>query len=246
MATPLRVTNTYVKATGALLKNLPVALAAALGMALISAPIDQVIYSSLSSGPAGHAITIQVMLAWFGIYLLAAIIIGPLFTATAVFVAKKHWDGKSAGLYGAFNFALNRYKRMFLPHAGATLSIQFGLQVLIPGILFMCMYAFVDSVACLEDEKWPMARSKALTRNRRKSILWVALPIIMLSIPKGLIIDPAAMEIGLPALIGSHAVSYLMEWWLALAFAWMYLTRVSAVRAAADGAIQADESAPAK
>lgn len=225
MATPLRVTTTYAKATGAFFKNLHVAVPVALGVSLITAPIDSFVFSSMSSGGDAHQATIQVMLTWFLVYLLAAIFIGPLFAATAVFTAKKSYDGKKVGLYAAMNFALNRYKRLFIPHMAATLSIQLGLQVLIPGILFMCMYAFVDSVACLEDEKKVLNRSKRLTRKRRRTILWVALPVILLGIPKSFFIDPQALELGPLALIASHTVSYLMEWWMALAFAWIYLIR---------------------
>ncbi|MEC8422908.1 MAG: hypothetical protein VX000_03960, partial [Myxococcota bacterium] len=61
----------------------------------------------------------------------------------------------------------------------------------------------------------------------RKTILWVALPYLLFMFPKGLIIDPAALEYGLLATLASHTVSIMFDWWLALAFGWMYLTRIS-------------------
>ena len=85
-------------------------------------------------------------------------------------------------------------------------------------------------MACLEDEKWPLKRSKKLTRNRRKTILWVAIPYLLFMFPKGLIIDPAALEFGLLATLASHTLSVMFDWWIALAFGWMYLTRISSVK----------------
>jgi hypothetical protein len=240
MATPLRVTTTYAKSTGALLRNLHVAVPASMLMAAVAATFDYLIYTGAGGGGDQHSATIQVMLGWFAVYLLIAVFIGPLFSASAVFVAKKSYDGKPAGLYGALNFALNRYKRLFVPHMAATLSVQIGLQVLIPGILFMCMYAFVDSVACLEDEKSVLSRSKRLTRKRRRTILWVALPIILLGLVKGFLIDPQALEYGPLALWASHTLSYVLEWWMALAFSWMYLIRTdSSGRTDASGKAEA-------
>jgi hypothetical protein len=224
MATPLRVTSTYAKATAAFFKHLHIAVPVSIAVACITAPIDRYLWGYFGSG---HENMLAAMLSITAVYLMVVIFIGPLLAATAIYAAKKHWDGKSAGLYPAVNFALNRYKKMFLPHLGAQLSIQIGMQVIIPGILFLCMYAFVDAVACLEDEKWPLQRSKKLTRNRRKTILWVALPYLLFMFPKGLIIDPAALELGLLATMASHTLSVMFDWWLALAFGWMYLTRIS-------------------
>ena len=225
MATSLRVFSTYGAATGAFLKHLHIAVPISAAIACITAPVDRYLWAHFGGG---HANMIAAMLSITAVYLLVVIFIGPLLSATAIYAAKKSHDGGSAGLYGAINFALNRYKKMFLPHLGAQLSIQLGMQVIIPGILFLCMYAFVDAVACLEDEKWPLKRSKKLTRNRRKTILWVALPYLLFMFPKGLIIDPAALEMGLLPTLVSHTLSVMFDWWLALAFGTMYLTRIQA------------------
>jgi len=228
MATKLRVFHTYATATGALFKHLHIAVPVALAVACITGPVDRFIWGHFGGSNANM---IAAMLSITLVYLLVVIFIGPLISATAVYAAKKHHDGRSAGLYPSVNFALNRYKRMFLPHLGAQLSIQVGMQVIIPGILFLCMYAFVDAVACLEDEKWPMRRSKNLTRNRRKTILWVALPYLVFMFPKGLVIDPAALEMGIGPTILSQALSLVFDWWLALAFATMYLQRIEGRKA---------------
>ena len=39
-----------------------------------------------------------------------------------------------------------------MPYLLAMLSIQVGMLIVIPGIMFMMQYAFVDSVATLEKE----------------------------------------------------------------------------------------------
>ncbi len=84
-------------------------------------------------------------------------------------------------LWLAHDLSLSRYSRVFFPHFVAWLSITLGMIIIVPGVLFLLQYAFVDAVACMEEEKSPLPRSKGLTRGRRKSLFLLALPWIILS-----------------------------------------------------------------
>ena len=114
-------------------------------------------------------------------FLGVEIVLGPIFAGVAVYVGRNGTGKGAAGLYDAVNFALNRYSKMFMPHLAAQLSIQIGMLVLLPGILFFLQFAFVDAVASLEKEKWPLARSKKLTRGRRRTLFLLLLPYLVFS-----------------------------------------------------------------
>jgi hypothetical protein len=116
---------------------------------------------------------LKVALAWQGTSLLTEIFYGPIFVATAIYLGRAQGP---ATLYGALNFALNRYGRLFKWHAAAYVLINVGMIVILPGVLYTLNYAFVDSVCCIEDERWPLSRSTRLTRGRRQRIFLIFLP----------------------------------------------------------------------
>lgn len=229
MATSIRVWDTWATATRATFSNLGTALVAAGAAALLSAPLDAWIAANLSGTPPAQEDLLKVALSWSGFALVTELLFGPIFAAMAVYVAWTHARKAPSSIYGALNFALNRYKRMFLPHMGAQLSVQIGMLVVVPGVLYMCMYAFVDPVACLEDEPWPMSRSKRLTQGRRKTILWVALPLILLSMLR-IFTDLMALGHGLGVFILDYLAIYLLQFWLWVGFTHMYLQRTQAPR----------------
>jgi len=222
-----RVKAAVTAATGTLLRSFAPALAFALAGALILAPVDYFLAEAISGGggQSDQNLPLAVFLSWFAAYLVMTVLYGPLMSAAAVYMSRAHAQGQRAGLYHTLNFALGRYRRVFWPHMGAWLSILIGMQALVPGILFMCQYAFVDAVACLEDERWPMGRSKRLTKGRRKTVLLFALPFILVTTPK-IFIDLAALEEGLLVFTAEYTLSFLLEIWLAMGFAHLYLRRV--------------------
>jgi len=122
-----------------------------------------------------------VLLPLFGANLALELLVGPLFAAMAIYVGRCYTAQREASLYKAVNFALSRYRRLVFPHMAAELSIQLGMIILVPGILFQLQYAFVDSIACFEEEKHPLSRSKRLTRGRRQSIFWLFFPWLIIS-----------------------------------------------------------------
>jgi hypothetical protein len=226
MATPVRVTSTYISATKALFSGLGVAVPFAAVPAVFAVALDKHMLDPHGGRMPGQDDLIGFLLPMMGFALVLELLWGPIQAAAAVYVAKCHADGKSPGLYGAVNFALSRYGKVFPAHAGAQLSIQLGMVVLIPGILFMCMYAFVDPVACLEKEKWAMGRSSKLTRGRRKTVLWVSLPVI-LYMQGALFVNLWAYQQGAVVLFVAHLLSVLAIFWLSIAYTQMYLKRVT-------------------
>ena len=171
---------------GAVFKNFPLAFLAVAAYSFIDALLFQSIlsftdassFSEIMSMRAEekNSVLIKVILGSSGLGLMKSIFLGPLLAATVVYIGKSHVSGKRASMYGAVNFALSRYSRLFLPYMLAQISIQVGMIIVIPGVMFLMQYAFVDSVACLEDEKYVISRSKKLTRGRRRSLFLLILP----------------------------------------------------------------------
>ena len=128
-----------------------------------------------------NAVLIQVVLRYTGVGLIKSILIGPIFAALIIYNGRCSVSNKPVSLYAGFNFAINRYKRLFVPYLIAQLSIQLGNIIVIPGIMFMMQYAFVDSIASLEKEKHVISRSVKLTKGRRKSLFFLILPWAILT-----------------------------------------------------------------
>lgn len=168
-----------VKAT---LSNLGTVVPLMLTLGLISAVADKALYERFAAGGTQDQGTlIKVLLAWTAVALVMEIFLGPIVGAIAVYIGRMYSAGETASPYKALNFALGRYRRLFLPRLIAQLSIQIGLMLLLfPGVIYVSMYAFVDSVACLEQKVWPIDRSKRLTRGRRASIVGLYLPAAIL------------------------------------------------------------------
>lgn len=163
--------------------NLGTALAVCLGFGLLSAEVQRWVFDVARGGfgPLNQTVTVKWVLASYAASLTLEILLGPIFAAYAVYIGWRWLQGRRAHLYGGTNFALARYPKMFLPHLAAEVSIQLGMMVVIPGILFWMQYAFVDVLAALTDVTWPLPRSKKLTRSRRGTIfLIILLPVILL------------------------------------------------------------------
>lgn len=227
------------------------------GVAL--AALDMWIYTSaMPSGQMpGQEDLIRVLLPWAGVTLGLEILLGPIIAACAVYVGRAfalHREAQVAAsfggeaqtppapsLYKAINFALNRYSRMFVPHAAAQLSIQLGLIIVIPGILFQMQYAFVDSVASIEDEAAPLNRSKRLTRGRRRSVFLLFLPWLLLS-QVMIFIDLWAMGESPIHLFAVKAAMFLLYFMMQVSFYLLYHDRTNRRRASAAPAEPASTS----
>jgi len=231
---PLRVTR---QALGTMGRHLGIVLAVCGGVTLLRTPLDHLLFNWIvgaGNSLAGDQETmVKYILADAGMLLLAEVLLGPILAAVAVYLARRDQVGKTSNLSGSLNFAVRRYSRMFVPHLAAQISIQIGLQLLIvPGLLFYGMYAFVEPVSALEEGEWALDRSKALTRGRRGTIMWLVIPIVAVLFTKTWVVDLQALG-NIWALFATDLVNLLLEFFLYTAFAWLYLERVTPVAAAA-------------
>jgi MFS family permease len=170
------------RALSASARNFHITLAASALYGISLAVVDQIIFSIVGvSNPPAQQDLPKVLLSMLGAQFGVEILLGPILAAFAVYVGRCAAEGKPGSLYKAVNFSLSRYSRVFFPHFVAWLSITLGMIIIVPGVLFLLQYAFVDAVACMEEEKSPLPRSKGLTRGRRKSLFLLALPWIILS-----------------------------------------------------------------
>ncbi len=228
------------RSIGAVFSNFGTVMFFVVGMGLIATVADLALYEwlkpspSIRSAQSTQTAMIQVFLGWWAAMLVMEIVFGPLVGAAAVFIGRSYTHGTRAGIHKTLNFALNRYRRMIKWHAAAWLSIHVGMIVVVPGILFMLQYAFVDPVLCLEDERWPLARSKKLTRGRRRRIFLVALLVLIPTQVMGFA-ELAAMERGGGLLLVVMSSIYLLNFIVLTAFYMFYEDRTTP-------SVQADKS----
>ena len=218
------------RATGALFSNLHIVIPLAGVLGLLVAGLDLLVMNLLApnamSGPTGvnQSDLIALMFGWWGVILLVEILLGPIAVAMSIYTARTHSHGGKASLSKALNFGLARYGKIVKWHAAAWLTIQVGMIVLVPGILFLLQYAFVDSVLCLEDEKWPLERSSKLTKGRRGRIF--ALVFLWLIINQVIgFAELAAIQLGFPILALLMTATYVMNIWVSMVFYQFYEDR---------------------
>jgi hypothetical protein len=219
------------RATGALFANLSIVLpvAAVMGAALtvLDLGVGQLLAPKAFSGQMGsdQSELIGLMLGWWGVVVVLEIVLGPLVVAMSIYAARTHTHGsEKASLFKALNFGLARYKHIFKWHAAAWLTIQLGMIVLVPGILFLLQYAFVDSILTLEKEKWPLARSAKLTRGRRGRIFALVLPWLLLTQVIGFA-ELWALQKGFGTLFALMSSTYVVNIWVVMVFYIFYEDR---------------------
>ncbi len=200
------------------------------------------------SAAGGQAALIKLVFYQMGALLAVSAIVGPLFTASAVFAGKRTQEGDPGTLYQALNFSLARYGRMFFWYLVVQLSVQFGLQLIIlPGILFFQMYAFVVPVLCMEKEPWPLDRSKRLTRGRRRTIFLLLLPWLTIYVGFGILdlfgqvqalvssvtgqAEPSRAAMAVAWFI-AEGLRSLYEFWMTAALYFLYDDRLQRILAA--------------
>lgn len=203
---------------------------------------------SIDSAPGAmqsQAALVKLVLYQMGGLLAVTALVGPVFSAFAVYAGKRQSEGDPGTLYGAANFALARYARIFFWYLVVQISVQIGLQlVVLPGILFFQMYAFVVPVICMEKESWPMDRSKRLTTGRRRTIFLLLLPWLLIYVGFGIMDLFGWIHAGVARLTGqqdpSNAVMALSwfvieglrsfyEFWMAVALFFLYDDRIKRI-----------------
>jgi hypothetical protein len=162
--------------------------------------------------------------SFLGLAIGVKAIVGPIIGMLVVLFSRAHAKSTKLNLNNAINFISKRYKSVFVPYLLAMLSIQVGMLIVIPGIMFMMQYAFVDSVATLEKEKHVLTRSKRLTKSRRKSLVMLILPFVLLG--QGMQFVDFIYSSNLPALIGFHSLYEGLFLVIASTFYMLYHERI--------------------
>lgn len=147
---------------------------------------------------------IKLTFSFLGLAIGVKSIIGPIIAIITAMYARATAMGQSVGFGKVLNFALKRYKNVFVPYLLAMLSIQFGMLIVIPGIMFMMQYAFVDAVASFEKEAHVLTRSKRLTKARRKSLIILIIPFVLIG--QGMQFVDFIYSSSVPKLIGFHSL----------------------------------------
>jgi hypothetical protein len=222
-----------IRATKALFGSLQIVLPVALVLGTIVSLLDIATMEllapeALKGGASDQTTTIKLMFGWWGVMLLIEIFLGPIMAAMSIYAARVYSHGGKPSLLKAFNFALARYGKIFKWHAIAFLSIQVGMIAIVPGILFLLQYAFVDSILCLEDEKWPLGRSTHLTKKRRGRIFALMLPWLLFTQVLGFA-ELYAIGMGIQVLVGLMTVAYILNIWVVMVFYTFYEDRTRKV-----------------
>ena len=237
------------KALGTLGRHFGAVVLISAALALVRAPLDHYLYGSLVGFgqplQADDGKMFSYVLADAGLLLALEVILGPILAAAAVYFTKRDHAGKPSTLSGALTFAGRSYRHLILPHILATLSIQLGLVVLIPGLLFYALYAFVWPVACLERGGWALDRSKALTYGRRSAIYWVVIPMVVLMQVKLYTVDLPVLSMGFVPLLVNDIANQLFTWFLLSYFTWLYLDRIDEIQLKQAAKADTEESGPA-
>lgn len=141
---------------------------------------------SLAGDPATHKqleliisqlAQLGVGIAWYGP-------VGAWAAGATIYLWVMREKKKSATLYDAVNYGLNRLPHTLNAHWKAFTYIALGSIIIVPAILLGLQYAFVDAIATLDDEEpKPLARSKRLTLPRRGTIFRSFLPFMLWWIP---------------------------------------------------------------
>ncbi|MFH1464682.1 MAG: hypothetical protein ABIO70_09880 [Pseudomonadota bacterium] len=98
-------------------------------------------------------------------------VVGTFAAAAILHVYMRDVTGKRAEIGDTISQALFHWRRLIVPFTLATLVIWVGSIVVIPGILYTLLYAFVVPVAILDPGvKHVLRRSTRLTRGRRGRI----------------------------------------------------------------------------
>ncbi len=106
-----------------------------------------------------------------GVLTVWGILSAPLLDAVAIY-AWRNRDGKRS-FGGAVNYALNRFGRMFGPHALSFTGISLGMSVIIPGIMFGLWWAWVDAITATRDRTLdPLLRSLGRDPDSRSPLQW--------------------------------------------------------------------------
>lgn len=183
-------------------------------------------------------------------------VFGALFAILVLTVGARLAAGKGAAIDGVLGDARKLVRERggdVIAIHGATLhAVLIGMQVIIPGVIYLLAYAFTDMTATFEPEKRSFARSSQLTarlRQRLFKIFWLG--VLAYVIPVWTIVlaglgpeqwvagflDPSAYPFWVHAVDG-------VAWWLVVALVKLSLYEVYRERVAREAAAVKPPVAP--
>jgi hypothetical protein len=115
-------------------------------------------------------------------------VFGPIYCGALVYALAQLKEGRRPSYFEAISVGLRTWGRLFSARFFAGLWILFGLMLLVvPGILLMVRYAFIDAVVVLEGAGGDSARRRSaeLTRGFRWQIFFSALLFFVAFVPLG-------------------------------------------------------------
>ncbi len=159
-------------------------------------------------------------------------VVGALTVPWAIRFYQMSQTGEGVRWEGVIAFGFERWKHVIWPYTQATLAIQLGSIVVVPGVLFALFYAFVGPVAALDEEvKRPLARSTKLTRGRRGRLFRAGLLFSPWVLWYGLVGVYESTAWGVPAVIGLGVLDEFFSLILFLIAFQMYEERMQELRA---------------
>ena len=113
-------------------------------------------------------------------------VFGPIYCGALVYALAQLKDGRRPSYFEAISVGLRTWGRLFSARFFAGLWIVFGLILLVvPGIVLMVRYAFIDAVVVLEGVGGDRARRRSaeLTRGFRWQIFLAGLLFFVMFVP---------------------------------------------------------------
>jgi hypothetical protein len=124
----------------------------------------------------------------FRVSSLIEAVFGPIYSGALVYALAQLKVGRRPSYFEAISVGLRNWGRLFSARFFAGLLIVFGLMLLVvPGIVLMVRYAFIDAVVVLEGAGGDSARRRSaeLTRGFRWQIFLAGLLFFVIFVPVG-------------------------------------------------------------
>ncbi len=182
-----------------------------------------------------------------GVLTLWGIAAAPVLDAVSIYAWRHRATERSFG--GAINYALNRYRRMFGPHAVSFTGISLGMSVIIPGIMFGLWWAWVDAITATRDRtldpllkslgrdpsaRSPLQWSRVLSRGHRLRIVRAWLPYVFWYVPAAMVLVYQAEGAGFWAVLAFGTFNMLLLTVMEMAMVGLFEERLELLAAQAE------------
>lgn len=175
------------------------------------------------------------------------ILAAPVLDAVTIYAWRNRHGTRSYG--GAINFTLNRFGRMFGPHALSFTGISLGMSVIIPGVMFGLWWAWVDAITATRDRtldpllrslgrdpdsRSPLQWSRVLSRGHRLKIVRAWLPYVFWYLPAAMYLVYQAEGAGFLAVLAFGSLNMLFLTVMEMAMVGLFEERLTLLAAQAE------------